>query len=68
MNFSSSVLGNYFLELEPRNYQAEEFSHKLDTRLDLLQFSWDNDIECNMVNLVTIVENDTKQLVLEDKF
>ena len=23
VSFSSSVLGNYFLELEPRNYQAE---------------------------------------------
>ena len=24
IKFSSSVLGNYFLELEPGNYQAEE--------------------------------------------
>ena len=24
VNFSHLVLGNYFIELEPRNYQAEE--------------------------------------------
>ena len=24
INFSSSILGNYFLEIEPGNYQAEE--------------------------------------------
>ena len=24
VNFSHSVLGNYFIELEPGNYQAEE--------------------------------------------
>ena len=31
-----SVLGNYFIELEPGNYQAEEASNTLDTQPDLL--------------------------------
>ena len=31
VNFSHSVLGNYFIELEPRNYQAKEASDELDT-------------------------------------
>ena len=31
VNFSSSVLGNYYLELEPRKYQAEEAICELDT-------------------------------------
>ena len=31
-----SVSGNYFLELEPGNYQAEEAGNPSDTQLDLL--------------------------------
>ena len=68
INFSSSVLGKYFLELEPRNYRAEEVSHESYTQLDLLQFSQADDIDCNIVNLVTNVGNDTNQVVLEDRF
>ena len=68
MNFSSSVLGNYCLELEPRNYQVEEVSHELDTQLNHLRFTWADDIDCNIVNLVTNVGNDTNQVVSEDKF
>ena len=34
----NSVLGNYFIELEPRNYQAEEASDTSDTQPNLLQF------------------------------
>ena len=34
----NSVLGNYFLELELGNYQAEEASGTSDTQPDLLQF------------------------------
>ena len=30
VNFSSLVLGNDFLELEPGNYQAEEVGKELD--------------------------------------
>ena len=35
----NSVLGNYFIELELGNYQAEEASGTLDTQPDLLRFS-----------------------------
>ena len=38
VNFSHSVLGKYFIELEPRNYQAEESSDESDTQSELLQF------------------------------
>ena len=34
-----SVLGNYFLELEPGNYQAKEANNTSDTQPDLLPFS-----------------------------
>ena len=68
MNFSSSVLGNYFRELALRNYQVEELSHESDTQLDILRFPWAGDIDCNIVNLVTNVGNDTKHVVLEDRF
>ena len=68
MNFSSSVLGNYFLELELGNYQAEEVNHKSDTQLDLLWFAQVDNIDCNIVNLVANVGNDTNQVVLEDIF
>ena len=60
VNFSSSVLGNYYLELEPRNYQAEEANCESDTQSDLLQFSQIDDMDCNVVNLVINIENDTK--------
>ena len=68
VNFSSSVLGNYFLDLEPCNYQAEEFICESDMESDLLQFSRTDDIDCNIVNLVTNLGNDTNQVVLEDRF
>ena len=39
VNFPSSVLGNYYLELKLGNYQDEEASCESDTQFDLLQFS-----------------------------
>ena len=39
INFSHSVLGNYFIELDPGNYQAKEASNELDTQFEILQFS-----------------------------
>ena len=51
MKFSSSVLGNHFLELEPKNYQAKQVSQELDKQSDLLQFSWTDDIDCDIVDL-----------------
>ena len=68
MNFSTSVLGNYFLEHELGNYQAEEVSFESDTKFDLLKFSWIDDIDCNIVNFITNIGNDTNQVELEDKF
>ena len=35
----NSILGNYFIELEPGNYQAEEANDTLDTQPNLLRFS-----------------------------
>ena len=59
VNFSSSVLGNYFLELEPGNYQAKQVSQESDMQSDFLWFSWTDDIDCNIVDLVTKVEDAT---------
>ena len=39
VNFSHSVLGNYFIELEPGNYQVEEFSNESDAQSEILHFS-----------------------------
>ena len=47
------MLGNYFLELEPRNYQAEEASSIPDIHPDLLRFSRAGDFDCNIVDLVS---------------
>ena len=68
VNFSHSVLGNYFIDLEPGNYQAEEANSESDTQFDLLQFSWTDNIDCNIVNLVYNLESKTSFVELEDKF
>ena len=49
----SYVLGNYFIDLEPGNYQAEEASSTSDTQPDLLRFSWADEIDCKIVDLVS---------------
>ena len=64
VNFSSSVLGNYFLELKPRNYHAEEASCESNTQSHLLQFSRVDDIDCNIVNLMTNLGDGAKQVEL----
>ena len=51
----NSILGNYFFELELGNYQAEEANDTSDTQPNLLQFSWANKIDCNIVELVSDV-------------
>ena len=48
----NSVLGNYFIELEPGNYQAEEASSTPDTQPDLLRFSWADEIDCIIIDVV----------------
>ena len=51
----NSVLGNYFIELEPGNYQAEEASSIPEIQPHLLRFSPVNEIDCNIVYLVSDV-------------
>ena len=68
INFSSSVLGKYFVELEPRNYQAEEATCESNTQYELLVFSWTDNINCNIVNLVSNIESNTSTVDLEDRF
>ena len=48
----NSVLGNYFIELELRNYQAEEANGTPDTQPNLLRFSRDDEIDCKLVDVV----------------
>ena len=48
-----SVLGNYFLEIELGNYKAKEANDTLDTQPNLLQFSRADNIDCNIVELVS---------------
>ena len=52
-----SVLGNYFIELEPGNYQAEEASNTSNIQPDLLRFSQADEIDCNIVNLAVGVDS-----------
>ena len=56
------------MELKPKNYQAKQVSQESDRQCDLLQFSQANDIDCNIVNLVTNIGDDTNQGELEDRF
>ena len=51
----NSVLGNYFLELELGNYQAEEANSIPDIQPNLLLFSQADEIDCNIVDLVSDV-------------
>ena len=51
----NSVLGNYFIKLESGNYRAEEANNILDIQPDLLQFSRADNIDFNIVDLVSDV-------------
>ena len=53
----NSVLGNYFIELEPGNYKAEESSCTLDTQPDLLHFSQADELDCKIVDLAVGVDS-----------
>ena len=68
MYFSPSVLGNYFIEIEPGNYQAKESNSESDTQSEFLQFSWTDNIDCNIVNLASNLESNTSYVQFEDKF
>ena len=52
-----SGLGNYFIDLESGNYQAEEASNTSDTQPDLLRFSQAYEIDCNIVSLAVGVDS-----------
>ena len=61
----NSVLENYFIELEPGNYQAEEASGTLDTQPDLLRFSRADEIDCKIVDLVSDVVFDSSTVEVD---
>ena len=52
-------MGNYFIELEPRNYQAKEASDTSDAQPDLLMFSQADEIDCKIVDLAVEVDSRT---------
>ena len=58
-----SVLGNYFIELEPGNYQAEEASDTSDTQPNLFQFSQADEIDCKIVDLAVEVDVNSHTVV-----
>ena len=60
------MLGNYFIELEPKNYQAEEAYSTPDTQPDLLWFSRADEIECKIVDLVSDVVFDSISVELDN--
>ena len=51
-----SILGNYFIELEPGNYQEEESNNTSDTHPSLLHFSQAGEIDCKIVDLAVGVD------------
>ena len=61
-----SVLGNYFIKLEPGNYQAEEASNTSETQLDLLHFSQADEIDCKIVDLALDVDDNSCTIVIDD--
>ena len=58
--------GNYFIELEPRNYQAEEDNGTSDTQPDLLRFSQADEIDCKIVDLAVDVDVVSRTVVVSD--
>ena len=54
-----SILGKYFIELEPGNYQVEEVSDTSDAQPDLLRFSQADEIDCKIVNLAVGIDSRT---------
>ena len=58
-----SIFGNYFIELEPGNYQAKEVSDTSDAQLDLLRFSQADEIDCKIVDLAVEVDVNSHTIV-----
>ena len=63
MNQWILILGNYFIELEPGNYQAEEASYTSDAQHDLLRFSHADEIDCKIVDLAVEVDVNSHTVV-----
>ena len=61
-----SVLVNYFIELEPGNYQAEEASDTSNSHPDLLHFSQADEIDCKIVYLAIDVDVVSCTVVVSD--
>ena len=59
----NSVLGNYFIELEPGNYQAKEASSTSDKQPNLLRFSQADEIDCKIVDLAVEVDVNSRTVV-----
>ena len=51
---ANSVLGNYLMELELRHHALEEASNIINTQSNLLQCSWDDGIDCKLVDIVSV--------------
>ena len=60
----NSIFGNYFIELELGNYQAEEVSGTPDTQPNLLRFSQDDEFDCKIVELFldVVVDSSTVEV------
>ena len=61
----NSVLGNYFIELEPGNYQVEEAIGTPDTQPDLLRFSRADEFDYKIVDLVADVVVDSSTVEVD---
>ena len=61
----NSVLGNYFIEIEPGNYQVEESNGTPDTQTDLLRFSRADEFDCKIVDLVSDVVVDSSTIEVD---
>ena len=62
MNF---VLGNYVIELESGKYQAEEIIGTPDTQPDLLRFSWADEFDYKIVELVSDVVTNSSTIEVD---
>ena len=60
------VLGNYLIELELGNYHVEEASSTPDTQTDLLRFSWADEIDYKIVDLVLDVVFNSSSVELDN--
>ena len=61
-----TILGKYFVELEPGNYQAEEASSTSYTQPDLLRFSKADEIDYKIVDLALDVDVDSCTVVVDN--